>query len=135
MGEPPDAAATIGSEHQRRVFCKVLFKLWADAVAAGEKVFECAKPGKLADMVTGDLLIIGCTGAKGYVVAVGEVDYMVKAATEHEYLFHMLSQRLIPELCRFCEDAEMHTFDYVKFRRVFDVRPMAWTRSPRHRGP
>lgn len=107
------------------VYAKVLRAPWYQDVADGRKFFECAKRLSYSKQVdVGDLFIIGKVGTPNLVVAVAEVSHpTITKQTNRSILYSMLLPERKDDLDEYLGDAEL--FDYIQFKRVFDVRHMA----------
>ena len=109
------------------VYAKVLRAPWPQDVADGNKFFECVKrPGQFKQLDTGDLFIIGETGAPNLVTAVAEVAHpAITKQSQRSTLYSMVLPERKDDIDEYLGDA--NSFDYVQLKRIFDVRPMRVT--------
>ena len=139
---PPKQRASNATGDLPSVYFKVIWPLWADAVACGQKFFECSKQsGTFKRMRGGDMLLVCasvdrrlCDGSArlealcGKVAAVAEVSSDgVRAGSDRRSLKSMLPRPAHQQLDRYLGSTKK--FGYVKFSRVFDCRELAMSRA------
>lgn len=139
---PPKQRASNAAGYLPSVYFKVIWPMWADAVACGQKFFECSKQsGTFKRMRGGDMLLVCasvdrrlCDGSArvealcGKVVAVADVSSDgVRAGSDRRSLKSMLPRPAHQPLERYLGSTKM--FGYVKFSRVFDCRELAMSRA------
>jgi len=105
------------------IFMKVLEPIWADEVAAGQKMFECVAnrtkwQNQFKQISSGDIFIVVVKG-RDKVNAVCEVaSPAIVKETNRDVLKSKLQETRHEALDAYLDGAE--SFDYVEFKHVFD---------------
>ena len=121
----PQPAASCHEPRSPMVFLKYIEPIWADEVAAGQKMFECVAnnmkwQNQFKQLSSGDIFIVVMKG-RDKVSAVCEVaSPAIVKETNRELLKSKLQESRHAALDAYLDGAE--SFDYVEFKLVFDCR-------------
>ena len=121
----PQPAASCHEPRSPMVFMKYLEPIWADEVAAGQKMFECVAnktkwQNRFKQLCAGDIFIVVMKG-RDKVNAVCEVaSPAIVKETNRDVLKSKLQESRHAALDAYLDGAE--SFDYVEFKLVFDCR-------------
>ena len=121
----PQPAASCHEPRSPMVFMKYLEPIWADEVAAGQKMFECVAnktkwQNQFKQLSAGDIFIVVMKG-RDKVNAVCEVaSPAIVKETNRDVLKSKVQESRHAALDAYLDGAE--SFDYVEFKLVFDCR-------------